>query len=72
MLNKSGDRGHPCLVHLKGKSPSFLLLSITLAVSSFSFFKFLGYPIVCPNSYLPPQAAMVFSNCLWLFLKNAS
>lgn len=30
----------------------------------------LDYPIVCSNSYLSLQAAMMFNNCLWLFLTN--
>ena len=33
MLNRSGERGHPCLVpDLSGKAPSFCPLSMMLAV----------------------------------------
>ena len=34
MLDKSGESGHPCLVSdLRGKTSSFLLLNMILAVS---------------------------------------
>lgn len=30
-------------------------------------FKVLVYPLICPNCYPSPQAAVVVDNCLWLF-----